>query len=36
MCLTQAIAVALAALLQEDKKGSPEIPTVTGKQRRKG
>ena len=35
MCLTQTIAVALAALLQEDKKGSPEIPTVTGKQRRK-
>jgi DNA-binding MurR/RpiR family transcriptional regulator len=36
MCLTQTIAVALAALLQEDQKGSPEIPTVTGKQRRKG
>ncbi|WP_242217769.1 MurR/RpiR family transcriptional regulator [Shinella zoogloeoides] len=35
MCLTQTIAVALAALLQEDQKGSPEIPTVTGKQRRK-
>ncbi|HEV7249715.1 MAG TPA: MurR/RpiR family transcriptional regulator [Shinella sp.] len=35
MCLTQTIAVALAALLQEDKKGSPEIPTVTGKQQRR-
>lgn len=35
MCLTQAIAVALAALLQEDKDGSPEIPTVTGNQRKK-
>jgi len=35
MCLTQTIAVALAALLQEDKDGAPKIPTVTGKQRRK-
>ncbi|WP_313195245.1 MurR/RpiR family transcriptional regulator [Shinella zoogloeoides] len=35
MCLTQTIAVALAALLQDDKDGLPEIPTVTGKQRRK-
>jgi len=35
MCLTQTIAVALASLLQDDRKEKPEIPTVTGKQRRK-
>jgi DNA-binding MurR/RpiR family transcriptional regulator len=35
MCLTQAIAVSLAALLQEDKTASPQIPTVTGNLRRK-
>jgi DNA-binding MurR/RpiR family transcriptional regulator len=35
MCLTQCIAVSLAALLQEDKSESPKIPTVTGNLRRK-
>lgn len=35
MCLTQGIAVSLAALLQEDKTASPQIPTVTGNLRRK-
>jgi DNA-binding MurR/RpiR family transcriptional regulator len=35
MCLTQCIAVSLAALLQEDKTASPKIPTVTGNLRRK-
>lgn len=35
MCLTQSIAVSLAALLQDDKNASPEIPTVTGNLRRK-
>ncbi|WP_454858572.1 MurR/RpiR family transcriptional regulator [Rhizobium binxianense] len=35
MCLTQAIAVSLAALLQDDKSTSPQIPTVTGNLRRK-
>lgn len=35
MCLTQSIAVSLAALLQDDKSTSPQIPTVTGNLRRK-
>jgi len=35
MCLTQSIAVSLAALLQDDKSASPQIPTVTGNLRRK-
>ena len=35
ICLTQCIAVSLAALLQEDKGASPKIPTVTGNLRRK-
>lgn len=35
MCLTQCIAVSLAALLQDDKSASPQIPTVTGNLRRK-
>ena len=35
MCLTQAIAVSLAALLQKDTSGSPQIPTVTGNLRRR-
>lgn len=35
MCITQAIAVSLAALLQEDTSTSPQIPTVTGNLRRK-
>jgi DNA-binding MurR/RpiR family transcriptional regulator len=35
MCLTQCIAVSLAALLQDDKDASPKIPTVTGNLRRK-
>jgi len=35
ICLTQCIAVSLAALLQEDKDASPKIPTVTGNLRRK-
>lgn len=35
MCITQAIAVSLAASLQEDTSASPQIPTVTGNLRRK-
>lgn len=35
MCLTQCIAVSLAALLQDDKGASPKIPTVTGNLRKK-
>jgi DNA-binding MurR/RpiR family transcriptional regulator len=35
MCITQAIAVSLAALLQQDTSASPQIPTVTGNLRRK-
>lgn len=35
MCLTQCIAVSLAAMLQTDEAGSPRIPTVTENLRRK-
>jgi len=35
MCLTQCIAVSLAAMLQADDPGSPRIPTVTENLRRK-
>lgn len=35
MCLTQCIAVSLAAMLQADDKDNPRIPTVTGNLRRK-
>lgn len=35
MCLTQCIAVSLAAMLQGDDKDNPRIPTVTGNLRRK-
>ncbi len=35
MCLTQCIAVSLAAMLQVDEKGPPRIPTVTENLRRK-
>jgi DNA-binding MurR/RpiR family transcriptional regulator len=35
MCLTQCIAVSLAAMLQGDDKDDPRIPTVTGNLRRK-
>lgn len=35
MCLTQCIAVSLAAMLQTDEKGAPRIPTVTEILRRK-
>jgi DNA-binding MurR/RpiR family transcriptional regulator len=35
MCITQCIAIALAASLQDDSENTPHIPTVTENQRRK-
>ena len=35
MCIAQCIAIAMAALLQEDSEATPHIPTVTENQRRK-